>query len=612
MPKFFRDLKFQSKSRITDPYDIVIVGAGIAGLYAAYRLQKNDATLKIAIVERLNRTGGRLDSDIIRLTNNGELVVGDCEPSDVNTIKEEQGGMRFNLSMEELMALIEDLNLQDQVIPFPMKSEVEVSPGAGTVNTNRFLFRGQGFSVADAEASDNMVWSTLYDLDPVEEGLDPYQIVLNAFNRILKANNWPLGEELTPDQWTQVREELEWEGTTLNKWHIWGLLRNMGYSEECVRMLADTTGFPDTFKAFTNAGGAFQLLGDFPSNPVYYTFRDGFSVLPDAIVTALERNENIDIFLSTNLNSLHNDSGGGFELRLAKAVGKKNATPFSKVTVSMHADKVILAIAVQGVHDIFYKSPAIYENENAEKLWSAINEVEGAELMKINLYFKESWWINGMTGRPDVQFGGNFTTLPLNSIYPFYALESLDIDADADTVTLTQEDRPAALTLYTDFSKSQFWEGLQNIEPKFQSPQQDYYNHQRPKVIFPASQAVVDEMMKQLGLLFGATNLPQPILTSYRSWNGKDDFEYAYHQWRLNAEDSVTRAYLAKPYNDKEIYLCNEAISDMQAWVNGSLRSANLVLEHFGINPLPPAPPQPETLQVTPLKKAQGFSGLWR
>lgn len=589
-------------------YDIAIIGAGIAGLYTAYRLIENDPSLNIAIFERLNRTGGRLNSDIIKLTNNGELAARNKKDEAVNTIKEEQGGMRFNDSMTELMNLIHKLGLENKIVPFPMKSQVEVQPGK-IVNTNRFFFRGHGFSVADAAESNDDIWGTLYDIDQVEKGLDPNQIISNAFNRILKANNWEMGEELTADQWTQIREEVEWKEKPLNKWHIWGLLRDMGYSEECIRMLADTTGFPDTFKAFTNAGGAFQLLADFPKNPVYNTFIDGFSTLPDAIVKSIKNK--VSFFLSTNLNSLH-EGPEGYELRLAAARKGKNATPFSKKTKSVFASQIVLATAVKGIQDIFYKSPALYRHKQAPKLWEAINEVEGAELMKINLYFKEAWWLNGMTGRPEIQFGGNFTTLPLNAIYPFYAMESMDITGDTVSLRKDHYDRPAALTLYTDFSKSQFWEGLQNLEPLFSSELQAHFSKAKKQVIFPASQAVVDEMMKQLALLFGATNLPEPILSTYRSWNGKDDFEYAYHQWKLNAEDSKTRAYLSKPYKNKGLYLCNEAISDMQAWVNGSLRSADLALGHFGIDPLPTE--KADTAEMdkafVPLQKLS-FGSVW-
>ncbi|PHS08574.1 MAG: hypothetical protein COA88_06315 [Kordia sp.] len=43
--------------------DVIIVGAGVSGLYAAWRLLKKNSKLKVTILERLNRTGGRLDTD---------------------------------------------------------------------------------------------------------------------------------------------------------------------------------------------------------------------------------------------------------------------------------------------------------------------------------------------------------------------------------------------------------------------------------------------------------------------------------------------------------------------------------------------------------------------
>ena len=44
--------------------DIAIVGAGISGLYCALRLIESDPSRRIAVVERLDRTGGRLFSGV--------------------------------------------------------------------------------------------------------------------------------------------------------------------------------------------------------------------------------------------------------------------------------------------------------------------------------------------------------------------------------------------------------------------------------------------------------------------------------------------------------------------------------------------------------------------
>ncbi len=59
---------------------------------------------------------------------------------------------------------------------------------------------------------------------------------------------------------------------------------------------------------------------------------------------------------------------------------------------------------------------------------------------------------------------------------------------------------------------------------------------------------------------------------------------YGVHQWGLGADDSVVMPLLAKPFEREDIFTCGEAYSDYQGWVEGALRSANLVLKHFDIN----------------------------
>lgn len=73
-----------------DEVDVVIVGAGIAGLYCALRLLEANESRRVTVVERLNRAGGRLDTDIIDF-------------GDGHEVREEEGGMRFNYAMDELM-----------------------------------------------------------------------------------------------------------------------------------------------------------------------------------------------------------------------------------------------------------------------------------------------------------------------------------------------------------------------------------------------------------------------------------------------------------------------------------------------------------------------------
>ena len=45
--------------------EVAVVGAGMAGLYVTWRLLRENRELDIVMIDRLNRTGGRLDSDLI-------------------------------------------------------------------------------------------------------------------------------------------------------------------------------------------------------------------------------------------------------------------------------------------------------------------------------------------------------------------------------------------------------------------------------------------------------------------------------------------------------------------------------------------------------------------
>jgi flavin-dependent dehydrogenase len=51
-----------SKEKIIDNeiiYDVIIVGAGLSGSYAAYLLKKRCPELKILVIEAKNRVGGK-------------------------------------------------------------------------------------------------------------------------------------------------------------------------------------------------------------------------------------------------------------------------------------------------------------------------------------------------------------------------------------------------------------------------------------------------------------------------------------------------------------------------------------------------------------------------
>lgn len=580
---------FKHKGSIPQSVDVLIVGAGMSGLYAAWRILQKEPTTKVTIVDRLNRTGGRLDSDLIEFQGG-------------QTVKEEEGGMRFTFdSMDDLMSLFLILGIDDQIVPFPMNSG----------GNNRLYFRGNAFTNADSQNGNFEIWEELYNLEPSESGINPSSIIDTVFNRILSVN--PQFKERpdnrSPEFWQKFRLDCQWNGVALNDWTLWDLLMDMGYSNECVTLLYRLLGFNGTFLSQMNAGVAYQLLEDFPEDPQFRTLQEGFSTLPNALVEAIGRER---IFLNTTIQSIEKAEGskGSYTAKYVTVDGDGEA---SKGEVT--AKKVILGLPRLALEKLFIKSNALnrLEDEKSRKLWDTLQTTTNQALLKVNLYYDKAWWGNNLSGQPAVAFGPNFSDLPLGSVYPFYSIDQETFAAleYQEWLTKTGQDvppelaeklelinqrkyqLPAALTIYCDYLNINFWKGLQRNGELFTSPMQEELANRCPQTVFAASQAVVRTATEFFKKLFNTHYVPQPVLTSARIWDGStrfddpasEQFGFGVHQWALHADDRQVMADLVEPLPN--LYTCGEAFSDYQGWVEGALRSTDLVLaKGFGLDPI--------------------------
>ncbi|WP_440055754.1 FAD-dependent L-amino acid oxidase [Pseudoalteromonas sp. T1lg65] len=577
-------------SQVPNVVKVAIVGAGMSGLYSAWRLQNEKDISDIAILERSDRTGGRLDSDLIHFKPQAN------DPSNQPiTVKEEQGGMRFLFDgMDDLMALFLDLGLQDEIVPFPMNSG----------GNNRLYFRGTSFSVDEAQQDNYAIWSALYNLDPSEQGINPKDIINVVFNRILQANPQfdSRPEVRGPEFWQGFRLDCQWQGVPLYKWSLWDLLSEMGYSQECITMLYRVLGFNGTFLSKMNAGVAYQLLEDFPADVQFKTFKDGFSTLPNALVDQIGKDK---IFLQTSVDSI-DIKNGHYILNYTQT------SLDGKVTQNtVEAEKVILGLPRLALEKLFVRSNAINSlpKLEADRLWNTLQSTSNQPLLKINLYYEDAWWGNGISGRPSVSFGPNFADLPTGSVYPFYAVDDElaaalmyqerdtkpdeEIQAKVDKIDEQKYTKPAALTIYCDYLNINFWSALQNKGELYHNPRQSDVIESVPSDVFPASEAVVHQATQFFKDIFDTHYVPAPILTSARIWEGNvltdvqpaQQFGFGVHQWALDADDREVMRELIEPLPN--LFTCGEAFSDYQGWVEGALRSTDLALEKgFGLQAL--------------------------
>ena len=131
-----------------DVHDIVIVGGGAAGTFAAWRLQHAKVASKIMLLEATNRIGGRLYSQQIPGI---DYYVADL------------GGMRYLPDFQPyIKALVKELKLETKV--FEMDSNNEEKP---------WFLRGRFFQQKDLVSIGN----SAYGLRDDEKLMSPRDIV---------------------------------------------------------------------------------------------------------------------------------------------------------------------------------------------------------------------------------------------------------------------------------------------------------------------------------------------------------------------------------------------------------------------------------------------------
>ena len=84
-------------------YDIIIIGGGISGIYTMYNLKKKYPTLKVLLLEKDNRFGGRIYTYSEKV--NGEIY------------KMDLGAGRLGFHHKKIMNLLKELKLNNEIIP---------------------------------------------------------------------------------------------------------------------------------------------------------------------------------------------------------------------------------------------------------------------------------------------------------------------------------------------------------------------------------------------------------------------------------------------------------------------------------------------------------------
>src|SRR5262249_39652835 len=94
---------------------------------------------------------------------------------------------------------------------------------------------------------------------------------------------------------------------------------------------------------------------------------------------------------------------------------------------------------------------------------------------------------------------------------------------------------------------------------------------------------MIDEAQRQLKEMHGLRDLPDCYAAVYKDW-GDDPFGGGVNFWNIHEKSWQVIPKMIQPVAGVPVYVCGEAYSGSQGWVEGALETAELMLQkHFGL-----------------------------
>lgn len=528
--------------------DIAIVGAGVSGLYSAWRLKRRLPEKKIVVFEGSNRVGGRLLS---------------VRPPDIDNMVAELGGMRTLPAVQPLITgLLAELNQG------PLKgSPIETYDFPVDEPQNIAYLRGTHIRLQDFTANPGEV---PYHLSFLERGGTAGSIVVNAIEQIVPGITDP---NLNDHQRRELARNGSFAGQPLYQQGFWNVLLRV-ISAEAYQLGVDAGGYESTLTNWNAADALPWYLADFGIKPAYLAFKEGFDQVPKALADLFVADGG-DVRLETRVDgfdwadSPDNGPDNGPENGIVLQVGND--------TVAAHT--LILAMPRRSLELLAPSSPPLRD------IADLIRAVTPRPLFKLFTTYADPWWraagyMNAQGDFVPVEAGRTVTDLPVRQVYYW----------PTDDGTPATRGPSMLMASYDDGTNIGFWDGLRPqrglawltgrevLEPKARfigdvdgDPGLAWHQYK-------PTQKMVDEAARQLATVHGLPYTPAVRNAAFRDW-GDDPFGGGWNSWNIGVKSWEVKEQIIQPLAPRRLYICGEAYSDAQGWVEGALQTADAMLE---------------------------------
>jgi monoamine oxidase len=538
-----RNLAKDAEIMADEHIDIAVVGGGVSGIYSAWRLKRADSHRKIVVFEDSGEVGGRLLS---------------VRPPDIPNMVAELGGMRILPEVQpRITRLIEVLNEQ-----LPPEQRIALYDFPVDEPQNIAYLRGAYLRLSDFPAAPHKV---PYHLSFLERGGTAGGIIVNAIEQIVPGVTAP---GLTESQRRKMTRDASFSGVPLYQQGFWNVLLRV-ISSEAYHLGVDAGGYSSTLTNWNAADAIPWYLSDFGVKPKYKGFRQGFQQVPKSL-ERLFRDAGGDVRLDTRLNGF-DWLDGAFALCIAGQ--------------TVRATTLILAMPRRSLDLLAPTSPPL------QQIQALVASVTPRPLFKLFTTYTSPWWRAAGCTKDGafipVEAGRTVTDLPVRQTYYW----------PRDDGTPVTSGPAMLMASYDDGTNIGFWDGLR---PQRREAWQAGRTVAAPEEPFlgagarsPASawdhyrapQQMVAEVARQLALIHGLTYMPEVCNAAFRDW-GADPFGGGWNSWNIGVKSWEVKHRIIQPLAPCALYICGEAYSDAQGWVEGALQTADMILTKLGIPPL--------------------------
>jgi monoamine oxidase len=534
----------KQRKDIPTPVDYAIIGGGVAGLYTAWRLMSSTGFKgSVRIFERRSRVGGRL--------------ITAAMPG--IPFRAELGGMRFTNRHVFVNHTVEQLGLPSKDFSFDCKlmflrgehriPRKEVMPyrvglperGKLPGDLVKYAIRGALLDISFANDCSR-------DEQPEIESISTALRTLSDSSTELKF------DLLTPEQWSILKDRGYLHGSPLNEIGFWNLLQFYLTSEGFL-FAHDGLGYESVLANWNAAEAIPWYLVDFDVK--YLTLDTGMQSLPAALAAAVNKNQPYALELGTlvkGIQSIGKDGAPLFEMTLEDVRSESERR--------IQARNVIFALPKNALAKI-----DLSRLERGDRIKKAIENVTAHPLFKLFLGYERAWWVHPRA--LNCESGMAITDLPIRQVY-YWGPNKAYKATQAGML----------MASYSDAHYVDYWNPLHKRNLK------DFYFNRAERT--EEEEAVLDawgvpsnmamKAHRQVKLLhpeLAATDtIPDPYVALVKEWPD------GWHTWNVHSRPSLVIAELTNP--SPNVFVCGEAFSAEQGWVEGALRSSERVLRKLG------------------------------